>query len=82
MTYNQFLDTLATPTIDSHPNMDTHLQLQKHTQYTKEDYYLNVVRFKTDILMGVAKTNQSVVAKQLNMTQTKLSNILDILKVL
>jgi len=82
MTYNQFLDTLATPTIGSSQNTDTHLQLQKHTQYTEEDYYLNVVRFKTDILMGVAKTNQSVVAKQLNMTQTKLSNILDILKVL
>ncbi len=48
----------------------------------KEVYYISIVEHRDEILMDIAKSNQITIAKALNLTQSKLSSILEILKVL
>ena len=56
--------------------------INSNDQMPKEEYYANLIDFKDDILIEVAKHGQAQVAEQLNMTQPKLSAILNILKIL
>ena len=39
------------------------------------DYYLYLIKYTDNILLDIAKHNQQYVAKKLNMTPVKLSNI-------
>lgn len=45
-------------------------------------YYKELVRFKDDIILDIAYRNQKEVATDLNLHQSKLSTIVNILKVL
>ena len=49
-------------------------------RYADEDYYALLVYYKDDILLDIAKTNQGVVARKLRVNPTKLSFMLNILK--
>lgn len=61
-------------------NYQDFLKSLDSTRYTDEDYYTALVFYKEDILLDIAKTNQGVVAKRLRVNPTKLSFMLNILK--
>lgn len=52
----------------------------KHTQIPKEDYYIYLLEFYDEILLDIFNRNQGVVARDLKINPTKLSNIMPIIK--
>ena len=52
------------------------------TTLTEETYYSNIIEHRNEILLDIAKNNQTIVAKALNMSQSKLSAIIMVLKYL
>lgn len=50
--------------------------------YDKDEFYSEIVKYKDQILISVAKDGQQKTAESLRMSQPKLSAILNILKVL
>ena len=49
---------------------------------SKDVYYKSIIQFAPEIMLDIHKTNQTEVSERLNMTQTKLSNMLNILRYL
>ena len=55
-------------------------QLSQNHKMPKVDYYYSLYQYRSDIIKDVALRNQEKVAKDLNIHQTKLSYILNLLK--
>lgn len=53
--------------------------LRQH-RYPDQVYYSLIVYFKDEILLDIAKANQGIIARKLNMHQTRLSPITFLLK--